>query len=568
VSNGVATLALPSANQNTTAYLNLSQTDSELRTTFSLSAAPTGNGTYVYLTGRRVNGAGEYRVRVRLLANGTVGLALSRLTGTTEAFPNGEIIVPGLTYTVGQTMNARVQTTLSGGTTTISAAVWTTGAEPVAAQLTRTDTTAALQAAGGAGIGVHRPSGTTTATNARFTSFRVTAIGGGTPTNTPPQASFTATPNALAVSVDGTASNDPGGSIASYAWNWGDSTAAGTGATTSHTYAAAGTYTITLTVTDDGGLTNTTTRTVTVAAATNQPPTAAFTVTANGLVASVDGTGSTDSNGTVTGYAWNWGDSTTPGSGATTTHTYAAAGTYTIVLTVTDNGGATGTVSHPVTVSAPQGPPAIVDDTFNRTVTGGLGTADVGGAWTASAGGTRQSVTPGVAEMRLTAAGQNTGSYLGGVAQTSADIRTTLTTTAASTGNGTYVYVTGRRVNGVGEYRVRVRLLANGTVALALSRLTGTTEAFPNGEIIVPGVTYTPGTPLNVHVQVFGTGTTTIRASVWTTGTEPATWQMTRTDTTAGLQANGGIGLAVHRPSGTTANATVRFSTLTVTAVA
>jgi PKD repeat protein len=282
----------------------------------------------------------------------------------------------------------------------------------------------------------------------------------------------------------------------------------------------------------------------------------------------VDGTASNDPGGSIASYAWNWGDNTAAGTGATTSHTYGAAGTYTITLTVTDNGGATGQVAHPVTVTAPQGPPAIVNDPFNRTVTGGLGTADVGGAWTASAGGTRQSVTPGRAEMQLTAANQNTGSYLGGVAQTSADIRTTVTATTAPTGSGTYVYVSGRRVNGVGEYRVRIRLLANGTVGLALSRLTGTTEAFPNGEVIVPGVTYTPGTALNVHVQVFGTGTTTIRATVWTTGTEPTTWQLSRTDTTAGLQANGGIGLAVHRPSDSTATTAVRFSTLTVTAVA
>ncbi|NYJ06259.1 beta strand repeat-containing protein [Petropleomorpha daqingensis] len=566
VNNGTATLGLPTANVNTTGYLNVSQTDSELRTTFSLSAAPTGNGTYVYLTGRRVNGVGEYRVRVRLLANGTVGLALSRLTGTTEAFPNGEVIVPGLTYTAGQTMSARVQTTESGGTTTITAAVWTTGAEPVGAQLTRTDTTVALQAPGGVGLGVHRPTGTTAVTDVRFTSFRVTPVGGGTPANTPPTASFTATPSGLAVSVNGSASNDPGGSVASYSWGWGDGTTPGTGVTAGHTYAAGGTYTITLTVTDNGGLTGTTTRTVTVAPNTNPPPTAAFTVAANGLTASVDGSGSSDPGGSIASYSWGWGDNTALGTGATATHTYAAGGTYTITLTVTDNGGAINTVSHAVTVT--QTAPVIVNDTFNRTVSGGLGTADVGGAWTASAGATRQSVTQNMAIMTLDAAGQNTGSYLGGVAQTSADIRTTVSSTNAPTGNGTYVYVSGRRVNNVGEYRVRIRLLADGTIGLALSRLTGTTEAFPNGEVIVPGVTYTAGMVLNVHVQVFGTGTTTVRASVWTSGNEPTTWQLTRTDTTAGLQANGGIGLAVHRPSGTTANTAVRFGTLTVTAVA
>ena len=115
--------------------------------------------------------------------------------------------------------------------------------------------------------------------------------------------------------------------------------------------------------------------------------------------------------------------------------------------------------------------------------------------------------------MDLPAAGNNTGAYLGGVAQTSADITASVAVSAAPSATGTDVYVSGRRVNGVGEYRFRVRFFPNGTVGLVLSRLqTGVAEAFPGGEVVVPGLTYTPGTTLNLRVQVFGTGTTTARA--------------------------------------------------------
>jgi hypothetical protein len=57
--------------------------------------------------------------------------------------------------------------------------------------------------------------------------------------------------------------------------------------------------------------------------------------------------------------------------------------THDVLLTVTDNGGATGTVTHTVSPTSPVGG-TLATDTFNRTVTGGFGTADTGGPWTVS----------------------------------------------------------------------------------------------------------------------------------------------------------------------------------------
>ena len=86
--------------------------------------------------------------------------------------------------------------------------------------------------------------------------------------------------------------------------------------------------------------------------AANVPPTAAFTANCGGLSCTVDATASTDSDGSIASYAWNFGDGTT-GTGATATHAYGAAGTYTITLTVTDNRGGTATTTRSVTVSVP-----------------------------------------------------------------------------------------------------------------------------------------------------------------------------------------------------------------------
>jgi len=93
--------------------------------------------------------------------------------------------------------------------------------------------------------------------------------------------------------------------------------------------------------------------------APNQPPVAKFTSTAAGLTASLDGSTSSDPDGSIASYTWDFGDQTT-GTGATAAHTYAAGGTYPVTLKVTDNQGATGTTSAPVTVASVVGPLDVV----------------------------------------------------------------------------------------------------------------------------------------------------------------------------------------------------------------
>jgi PKD repeat protein len=74
----------------------------------------------------------------------------------------------------------------------------------------------------------------------------------------------------------------------------------------------------------------------------NQAPTASFSVGPAGVSAptAFNASGSSDSDGSVALYSWDFGDgSTLADGGATPAHTYAAAGTYTVKLTVTDNEG-------------------------------------------------------------------------------------------------------------------------------------------------------------------------------------------------------------------------------------
>jgi hypothetical protein len=89
----------------------------------------------------------------------------------------------------------------------------------------------------------------------------------------------------------------------------------------------------------------------TVLALDNHYPAPSFTSSSDGLTVSVDATGSADEDGTLEGFSWDFGDGSS-GEGATASHTYTAAGTYTVKLTVSDNlwSGVTRSVSLPVTV--------------------------------------------------------------------------------------------------------------------------------------------------------------------------------------------------------------------------
>jgi len=86
----------------------------------------------------------------------------------------------------------------------------------------------------------------------------------------------------------------------------------------------------------------------------NVAPTASFTYSCTNLTCNFNGSASSDPDGSISSYAWNFGDGST-GTGATPSKTYASAGTRTVTLTVTDNGGATGGTSQSVTTSTSGG---------------------------------------------------------------------------------------------------------------------------------------------------------------------------------------------------------------------
>jgi PKD repeat protein len=101
-------------------------------------------------------------------------------------------------------------------------------------------------------------------------------------------------------------------------------------------------------------------------------PTASFTFTSGTILTSAsvgfDGTTSFDPDGTIVGYAWDFGDGST-GSGATPSHSYSIAGIYSVKLNVTDNSGSTAISTQTVTIT--DRPPTVTLTQSSTTATPG-----------------------------------------------------------------------------------------------------------------------------------------------------------------------------------------------------
>lgn len=178
---------------------------------------------------------------------------------------------------------------------------------------------------------------------------------------------------------DGSRSYDPDGNIVSYEWDFDDGTSASEPVVT-HRYSNSGFYVVRLTVTDNRGATSTEWALVWINSnfiTSNEPPVAdagSDKVVNVGDIVEFDGSSSYDSDGNIVNYKWNLEGRTTTTPTPLLYYIFGTPGEYIVILTITDNDGATDTDSVLVVVNEEvqvgEDPVAVIDVDSNNILVG------------------------------------------------------------------------------------------------------------------------------------------------------------------------------------------------------
>jgi Malectin domain/Kelch motif/Abnormal spindle-like microcephaly-assoc'd, ASPM-SPD-2-Hydin len=195
---------------------------------------------------------------------------------------------------------------------------------------------------------------------------------------------------------------------------------------------------------------------------------------------------------------------------------------------------------------APEGGGAastIAEDSFSRTVSGGLGSADKGGAWSLLAGSSGDfSVDGSKAVIAASKNGQRVA-HLGSTSARDVDASVEITFPNAVSGSGGHFgYLLLRRSAGGAYYRIGLFTNSAGKVGIRAESQNGK-AVFPD---VDTGLTFSPGDSFKLRVQLEGASPTAVRVKAWKAGgSEPAAWTKTAADSTVGPQAAGSIGVRV-----------------------
>ena len=237
--------------------------------------------------------------------------------------------------------------------------------------------------------------------------------------------------------------------------------------------------------------------------------------------------------------------------GGAATHTYVTPSlAATVVATFVKTTG-----------TPPPGP--IAADNFERTVSGGWGSATTGGAYTLEGLASNFSVGGGAGSVVLPGPGYNRAAVLGATSARDVDIRFRVRADKVPAGDSLYAYAIVRR-SGTSAYQPKLIIAAGGTMRVHCGVVINGVESSIAPSVTLSGPAYVANSWMWVRAQVTGAGPTTICVKAWLDGTaEPSGWAFTATDSSAAVQGAGEVGLrAVLGPAATNGPVTVSFDDL------
>jgi PKD repeat protein len=179
--------------------------------------------------------------------------------------------------------------------------------------------------------------------------------------NKPPEARIEAAPVAgqapLEVTFRGDKSTDSDGQVNRYTWHFGDGASETLAPNPKHTFAEPGIYEVLLLAEDAQGGIGSTRQLVKVLPATNQAPVASVAVSGRVVApqasVSFDASASSDLDGAISSYEWDFGDGQ-KATGPKVEHAFAKSGRYPVALTLTDDKAAKTKWTTSLRVATPQ----------------------------------------------------------------------------------------------------------------------------------------------------------------------------------------------------------------------
>lgn len=178
-------------------------------------------------------------------------------------------------------------------------------------------------------------------------------------------------------------------------------------------------------------------------------------------------------------------------------------------------------------VTASAATATVAQDTFDRSVTGGFGSATLGGAYTVDGDASLLSTSAGQGVITGLPGGATIMATLRGVVKDDTAVRMSAT---IPTLNAFYFGAETRKQADGRTYRGRLQVKVDGTAWLSISRATASSETVL-GKVAYPG-TLAAGQKIWLATETTGTAPVQLKVKVWADGAAEPDWQFTASDTT------------------------------------